>query len=54
MTVASALFDKWILSLGQAAKFVGISQRAFTETIGGYGVSIFGETEDNLRLRWES
>lgn len=50
MTVASALFDKGFLSSGQAAKFVGISKREFLETVGQYGVSIFGETEDDLQL----
>ena len=50
MTVASALFDKGIFSSGQAAEFVGISKREFLETVGQYGVSIFGETEDDLRL----
>lgn len=50
MTVASALFDKGILSSGQAAKFVGITKREFLETVGQYGVSIFGETEEDLKL----
>ena len=50
MTVAAALFDKGILSSGQAAKFVGITKRAFLETVGQYGVSIFNETEEDLRL----
>ncbi len=49
MTVASALFNKGILSSGQAAKFVGISKREFLETVGQYGVSIFGETENDLQ-----
>lgn len=48
MTVATALFDKGIVSSGQAAKFVGISKREFLETAGQYGVSIFGETEEDL------
>lgn len=50
MTVVSALFDKGILSSGQAAKLLGISKREFLETVGQYGVSIFGETEEDLRL----
>jgi predicted HTH domain antitoxin len=49
MTVASALFDKGILSSGQAAKFVGITRREFLETVGEYDVSIFGETEEDLK-----
>ena len=50
MTVAAALFDKGIFSSGQAAKFVKISKREFLETVGQYGVSIFGETEKDLQL----
>lgn len=49
MIVASALFDKGIFSSGQAANFVGISKREFLETAGQYGVSIFGETEEDLQ-----
>jgi predicted HTH domain antitoxin len=49
MTVASALFDKGILSSGQAAKFIGITRREFLETVGEYDVSIFGETEEDLK-----
>ncbi|MEM9674823.1 MAG: UPF0175 family protein [Cyclobacteriaceae bacterium] len=50
MIVAAALFDKSILSSGQAAAFVDISKREFLETVGQYGVSIFGETEEDLQL----
>jgi predicted HTH domain antitoxin len=48
MAVAAVLFDKGILSSGQAAEFAGISKREFIETVGKYGVSIFGETETDL------
>ncbi|MFZ2906859.1 MAG: UPF0175 family protein [Cyclobacteriaceae bacterium] len=48
MAVAAVLFDKGILSSGQAAEFAGISKREFIETVGKYGVSIFGETERDL------
>ncbi|MDW3651880.1 MAG: UPF0175 family protein [Bacteroidia bacterium] len=53
MTIASALFDKGILSSGQAAKFVGISKREFLETVGRYGVSIFGETVEDLKIPFD-
>lgn len=49
MIVASALYDKGILSSGQAAHFVGITKRVFLETVGQYGVSIFGESEEDLQ-----
>lgn len=41
MFVAAMLFDKGILSSGQAAKVVGIGRREFLETVGKYDVSIF-------------
>lgn len=36
------------MSSGQAADLVGISKKAFIETVGQYGVSIFGEGMDDL------
>ncbi|MBN1116630.1 MAG: UPF0175 family protein [Bacteroidales bacterium] len=48
MQLAANLYDKGILSSGQAAYLVGISKRAFIETVGQYGVSIFGESIDDL------
>jgi hypothetical protein len=50
MAVAAILFDKAIFSSGQAADFIGISKREFIETVGKYGVSIFGETPDDLKV----
>tara|TARA_R110000850_G_scaffold62650_5_gene142342 strand:+ start:809 stop:1024 length:216 start_codon:yes stop_codon:yes gene_type:complete len=49
MIIASVLFDKAVFSSGQAAEFAGISKREFIENVGKYGVSIFGENEDDLR-----
>ena len=49
MAVAAVLFDKGIFSSGQAAEFAGILKRKFLETVGKYGVSIFGETTDDLK-----
>jgi predicted HTH domain antitoxin len=48
MAVAALLFDKGILSSGQAAEYAGITKRNFLETVGDYGVSIFGETPIDL------
>lgn len=48
MTVAAVLFEKGILSSGQAATLVGITRREFIETVGLYGVSVFGETASDL------
>ena len=49
MAVAAVLYDKCILSAGQAAASVGISKRVFIENVGKYGVSVFGETIDDLK-----
>ncbi len=49
MAVAAILFEKGTLSSGQAADFAGISKREFIETVGKYGVSIFGETAEDLK-----
>lgn len=48
MQLAAHLFEKGIMSSGQAALLVGISKREFLENVGKYGVSIFGETIEDL------
>lgn len=48
MQLAAHLYDKGVMSSGQAADLVGISKREFIETVGHYGVSIFGESVDDL------
>jgi predicted HTH domain antitoxin len=48
MQVATSLFEKGVLSSGQAAELVGISKRDFLKTAGNYGVSIFGESTEDL------
>ncbi len=48
MFFAAKLFEDGILSSGQAADVVGISKREFLETVGDYGVSVFGETADDV------
>lgn len=48
MQLAAQLFEKGILSSGQAADLAGISKREFIENVGKYGVSIFGESIDDL------
>ena len=51
MQLAAQLFEKGILSSGQAADLVGIYKREFLESVGKYGVSIFGETMDDQK-KW--
>jgi predicted HTH domain antitoxin len=48
MYLAVHLFSKGIISSGQAAELVGISKREFIETVGNYGVSVFGETVEDI------
>ena len=49
MAVAAILFEKAIFSSGQAAEFVNITKREFIETVGKFGVSVFGETLNDLK-----
>lgn len=48
MIIAASLFEQGILSSGQAAELVGITRRQFLEEVGKHGVSIFGETAEDL------
>ena len=48
MQLAAHLFEKGILSSGQAADLVEITKRKFLENVGKYGVSIFGESIDDI------
>ncbi len=52
MAVAAILFEKGILSSGHAAALVSITKREFIETVGLYGVSIFGETASDLNTNF--
>jgi predicted HTH domain antitoxin len=48
MLLASRLYEKGKLTLGQAAELVGFSKRAFMEIIGDYDVSIFNLSNEDL------
>lgn len=48
MQLAAHLYDKGIITSGQAAELAGISKREFIERVGQYGVSIFGESFEDL------
>ncbi|NUQ23270.1 MAG: UPF0175 family protein [Saprospiraceae bacterium] len=48
MIIAASLFEQGILSSGQATELVGISRRQFLEEVGKYGMSILGETAEDL------
>ena len=48
MQLAAQLFEKGILSSGKATDLAGITKRMFLENVGKYGVSIFGESIEDL------
>ncbi|MGC9354591.1 MAG: UPF0175 family protein [Mariniphaga sp.] len=48
MLLASRLYEKGKLTLGQAASIVGMSKRTFMEILGNYGVSVFNFPESEI------
>ena len=48
MQLAAQLFAKGIMSSGQAADLAGVTKREFLENVGKYGVSIFGESVEDI------
>jgi len=48
MILASRLYEKGKLSLGQAADLAGLNKRTFAELLGSYGVSLFNYPASDL------
>lgn len=48
MLLSTKLYEQGKLTLGQAADLVGLSKRAFIETLGKYGVSVFNYPASDL------
>lgn len=48
MAIASRLYEKGKLSVGQAAELVGLSKSAFMEILGNYGVAVFNYPSSDL------
>ncbi|MCH6235793.1 UPF0175 family protein [Cognataquiflexum rubidum] len=48
MIVASSLYEKGKLSLGQAAELAGLTMRTFAELLGKHDVSIFNYPPTDL------
>lgn len=46
--LASKLYERGALSLGQAARLAGYSKRAFVEVLGNYGVALFNHPPEEL------
>ena len=49
MLIAAALYQQGFLSSGQAAEMADLTRRQFLENVGTYGVSIFGESPEDIR-----
>ncbi|MBO9612095.1 MAG: UPF0175 family protein [Dyadobacter sp.] len=49
MLLAGQLYERGKVSVGQAAKIVGISKRSFIEIMGRFGFSLFGESLEELK-----
>jgi predicted HTH domain antitoxin len=48
MAIASRLYEKGKLTLGQAAEVVGLSKGTFMEILGSQGVSVFNYPPSDL------
>ncbi|MGE0587733.1 MAG: UPF0175 family protein [Cyclobacteriaceae bacterium] len=48
MVIASRMYEKGKLSLGQAAELAGLSKQAFMEILSTYGVSVFNYPSSDL------
>jgi len=46
--LATKLYERGKLSLGQAAELAGFSKRAFVEVLGSYDVSVFNYSAEDL------
>ena len=49
MILASSLYEKGKLSLGQAAEVANVSKRTFAELLGNYNVSVFNYPASDLK-----
>ena len=48
MLLATSLYERGKLSLGQAAEVAGLTKRTFTELLGHYGVSVFNHPATDI------
>jgi predicted HTH domain antitoxin len=49
MMLAAKLYEDGKLSSGQDIEMAGVSKRTFIEKLGQYGVSVFGQSLDELK-----
>jgi predicted HTH domain antitoxin len=54
MSLAAKLYEDRKFSLGHCAQIAGLSKRAFAEMLSKYGVSLFSQTADELKVDIEN
>ena len=54
MHLAAHLFEKGLVSSGQAALIAGIAKKDFVIQLGQYGVSLFSQNEEELSQDWKN
>lgn len=54
MLLASKLYEKGLLSVGQAAKMAGYSKRTFMELLGHYQVSVLNYSAEDISQDFEN
>jgi predicted HTH domain antitoxin len=54
LLLASRLYEKGILSVGQAAQMAQLSKRTFMELLGQYQVSVLNYPADEIKLDFDN
>lgn len=54
MLLASKLYEKGLLSVGQAAQMTGLSKRTFMELLGHYQVSVLNYPAEDIKQDFEN
>jgi predicted HTH domain antitoxin len=54
MLLASKLYEKGVLSVGQAAQMAGLSKRTFMELLGRYQVSVLNYPAEDITQDFEN
>lgn len=54
MLLASKLYEKGLLSVGQAAQMTGLSKRTFMELLGHYQVSVLNYPAEDITQDFEN
>ncbi|MCF7987980.1 MAG: UPF0175 family protein [Methylovulum sp.] len=54
LLLASRLYEKGVLSVGQAAQMTQLSKRTFMELLGQYQVSVLNYPADDIKLDFDN